>query len=93
MDAAVAGELPLVDALLDAGAEVNLQSKNGQTALMLAVGEGQAESVRELLDRGAEIRIKDNLGMTAMKYAELFKYPAIIKMLTETQKENENGPE
>jgi len=43
-----------VEALLDAGADVNARSDRGLTAITMAAGYGDARVVRLLLDRGAE---------------------------------------
>ncbi len=81
MEAAVRGDLETVELLLGAGADLNLQSKNGQTALMLAVGEGFTGVARVLLDKGADTEPVDQLGMTAGKYAQLFKHTEISELI------------
>lgn len=81
MEAAVRGDSETVDQLLAAGADLNLQSKNGQTALMLAVGEGFTGVAKTLLDRGADTGPVDQLGMTAGKYAQLFKHTEISELI------------
>ncbi|MBU0926398.1 MAG: ankyrin repeat domain-containing protein [Spirochaetes bacterium] len=77
MDAAQQGDEALVDFLLDRGANPNLQSKDGQTALVLAVGRGDSVMVVKLLASGADTEIADKLGLTARKYAKLFRDPLI----------------
>ena len=81
MEAAVRGDGETVDQLLRVGANLNLQSKNGQTALMLAVGEGFTSVAHKLLDWGADTAPVDQLGMTAGKYAELFKHTEISELI------------
>ena len=49
------GDLQLVRALLEAGADVNARSSTGQTPLFLAKQWGRAEVVQLLLDYGAKI--------------------------------------
>ena len=55
MCAAPSGHEGVVDLLLQRGAEINLQSSNGGTALMCAAGNGHERVVDLLLRRGAEI--------------------------------------
>ncbi|MDR3145771.1 MAG: ankyrin repeat domain-containing protein, partial [Treponema sp.] len=66
--------------LLAAGADVNLKNKNGQTAIILAVGYNDAVCTEMLLKAGAKVDEPDSLGASARKYADLFKQPAILKL-------------
>jgi hypothetical protein len=80
MDAAHAGAAELLDLFLSRGADPDLKSKDGQTALVVAVGRNDPDSVRLLFDYGADGDIPDKLGLTARKYAGLFKNPAILPL-------------
>lgn len=77
MDAVLVGSVELVDLFLAKGADPDLLSKDGQTALIVAVGRGDAATSRRLLDYGADADIADKLGLSARKYAALFKSPAL----------------
>jgi len=77
----------MVEELLDRGADLNLRSKNGQTALMLAIGEGKSEIAQLLIHRGADLSPVDALGMTAKKYAELFKQGETLALIEDRLKE------
>jgi len=81
MDAARMGAADLVDFFLSRGADPNLQSKDGQTALVIAVGRNDVETARKLLDYGADPGTVDKLGLSARKYAALFKNPAMLALL------------
>ena len=72
MDAAQKGDLAMVRLLLDNGALPDLQSKDGQTALIICTGRGDGEMAKLLLEHGADPRLKDHLGMSAEGYARLF---------------------
>jgi hypothetical protein len=85
MEAAVRGDLGSVERLLDAGADTDLQSKNGQTSLMLAVGEGFTSVARLLLEHNADTSPVDQLGMTAGKYAELFKHTEMAELIRRSE--------
>ncbi|OHD19207.1 MAG: hypothetical protein A2087_14005 [Spirochaetes bacterium GWD1_61_31] len=80
MDAAQAGDEATVRFLLEQGAEPDLVSKDGQTALVLAVGRADQAVVALLREFGANPDIPDKLGFTARRYAKLFKQPAICEL-------------
>lgn len=57
------GRLEMVRALLECGADVNVQDDEGSTALMCASEHGRAEIVKLLLEQpGCDISIVDNVG-------------------------------
>jgi hypothetical protein len=60
-----------VNALLDAGADVNGRSTDGSTALMMAAGYGYTDIVNLLLDRGADAHAQLSDGMNALTFAVL----------------------
>ncbi|MFW5811912.1 MAG: ankyrin repeat domain-containing protein [Alkalispirochaetaceae bacterium] len=66
---------------MEAGADLNLQAHNGQTALMMAISEGHLSVVERLLEENCETDQIDNLGMSARKYADLFKKESIRQLL------------
>jgi ankyrin repeat protein len=55
------GEPTLVQALLDAGVEVDSRRGDGATALHLAAFDGDAALVEKLLARGADRSLRDNV--------------------------------
>jgi hypothetical protein len=70
----------LLKLLLNKGANPNIQTKDGETALIaLSVTEGHAQAMQLLLDHGADPTIKNSEGMTALDYVK--------------SKGNENDPE
>jgi len=83
MDAVQAGSIELVELFLGKGADPDLRSKDGQTALIVAVGRRDASIARMLLDYGADPGIEDKLGLSARKYAALFNAPALIALVGE----------
>jgi hypothetical protein len=80
MDAAQAGSADLVAFFLEKGAKPDLTSKDGQTALVVAVGRNDAEVARLLVSGGADPDLADKLGLSARKYAALFKNPDILAL-------------
>jgi len=68
MLAAYEGNLPLVQAALARGVDVNAQTHDGMTALMLGAGP-RKNIVRALLAAGADVNAQDNTGKTPLMYA------------------------
>src|SRR5260370_42471004 len=72
-------ELPLVEALLDSGADVNFQQTSyasqkpgyGETPLIGAASLGAEEVGLRLLDAGAKPDLRGNFGETALHWAAL----------------------
>ncbi|VDH89965.1 Hypothetical predicted protein [Mytilus galloprovincialis] len=56
-------------------------SKDGQTALMLAVSQGRTEMVNMLIDSGADINVQDDEGSTALMCACEHGHTDIVKIL------------
>ncbi|KAM8888132.1 KN motif and ankyrin repeat domain-containing protein 3-like [Synchiropus picturatus] len=64
------GRQEMVLALLECGADVNVQDDEGSTALMCASEHGRAEIVKVLLEQpGCDISIVDNDGSNALSIA------------------------
>jgi uncharacterized protein len=59
MTASMASVIPIMGALLDAGATVDLQAALGETALILAASGRGGESIKLLLARGADPNLAD----------------------------------
>jgi ankyrin repeat protein len=78
MNAVSNGDLPAMQKLLDAGADINARSVWGSTALMYAVKTERPEVVQLLLSRGANVNLKDKYGGTALASADS---PAIVALL------------
>ena len=55
--------------LLAKGIAVNVQNKQGVTALMVAAEKGKTELVNLLLDHGGDLNLKDAQGFTVLDYA------------------------
>jgi uncharacterized protein len=79
-DSALARKKDLIQTLIEAGADVNIQSKDGQTALIVVVGAGDEDIVDMLAKAGADPDIKDALGVSARKYATIFGNKKMLAM-------------
>ena len=60
----------VIEALIDAGADVNAKGNDGWAALMSAASEGNAEVAEVLLKHGAGVNAKNNYGWIVLDYAE-----------------------
>ncbi len=81
MWAAMGTHLDVIDALLEAGANVNAHAFDGATALTTATLWNQPEAVRRLLARGADPEITDADGWTALAIARARGYADIAELL------------
>ncbi|MBN2657068.1 MAG: ankyrin repeat domain-containing protein [Spirochaetales bacterium] len=71
IDAVSEDDYECVVFLLQYGPDLEVESKNGQTAMTIASGHNNTEIVRVLFEAGADMNKKDKLGMTAITYAKL----------------------
>ena len=85
MTASMIRNRPIVELLLDHGADINIRDKDGKTALMLMYSHSLNEDndiTRLLLERGADTNIRDKMGKTALMYAtEMGDVIAVILLL------------
>jgi hypothetical protein len=59
------------DDLVKAGAKVNAQNRDGQTALMFLAARDKPDAIRDALRAGADPSLKDAKGRTALDYLKL----------------------
>jgi len=81
--AARRGNIPVAEALLDRGAEIETQDKLGDTPLHRAVKCGKTEMVAFLLSRGADVRAEGKRGLTPLQVAR----GASMQQLLQTSRE------
>ena len=77
----------IVRCLLQAGANINMQNKEGKTALMIAIERKDPVIVQELIENGADVLIKDNKGIDAYNLAMIKGNLEMARMIQEAVKE------
>lgn len=79
----VLGGIPIPpQALIEAGARVNVADSRGVTPLMAAAAKGDADLVRVLLQHGARLDLKDKKHRTAIDYAKTAEIKALLSTST-----------
>ena len=72
----------VVAALIDQGADINKKNKRGETALMIAIEDGDARLAYILIEKGANVNEK-NGETTALMLASARNYDCIVTKLIE----------
>ena len=81
--AAGRGDSEFTGALIDAGADVNVKDRQGQTPLMLAAYSGNAQCVRKLIAGRADVSARDADGRTALMHVAGLDSEQIVAALKE----------
>lgn len=85
IEAIKAGDRAAVEGMIDAGAELNQQDKQGWTPLNWAAGSGQLEIVDLLLEHGADPLVVGADLRTAQMIALAAGYADVVKRLREAE--------
>ena len=75
------GHKDIVELLIKAGAEVNVQCKFGNTPLHYASMDGHTECIELLIKAGADVNIQDSDGWTVLHFASYGGYKDIVDLL------------
>ena len=81
-DAARANDVPLMESLLQGGADLNAKDARGFSALMLAAYSGCEEAFRWLVSQGADVN-SDAGGNTVLMGAAFKGHLGMVKLLVE----------
>ncbi|PAA73301.1 hypothetical protein BOX15_Mlig014288g1 [Macrostomum lignano] len=84
MLAADAGHHELIEQLLEIGASVRAEDRQGRTALSRACEAGHVRAAKALTDGGAEICHRDHRGLTCKQLAADNNPPIVLELLSET---------
>jgi ankyrin repeat protein len=78
------GESGIVQMLIGAGADVNLQDDDrGMAPLHWAASDGLEEFARMLIGAGADVNMQDKIGQTSLHWAAEFTDVEFVRMLVE----------
>lgn len=84
--AATNGYHEIVTFLLDSGANINVTTDNGTTALMMAVRGSHYDTVKLLLARGANLQASNEAGETALDWANKKGHSKIMQLLLDNKR-------
>lgn len=85
INAAYNGKTEVLENAIDAGANVNLKSKNGGVSLLsYAAGSGHGLTVYMLIKKGAKVNDQDDSGWSALHFAASKGHSDAINMLTKS---------
>jgi uncharacterized protein len=93
IEAAKAADIPAIEQLLMAGADVNVCDEHGWTALHWSAGKGDAAVVKLLLERGANVAAKGRDNRTALLVARAARRSEAVELLVEAFKKLGARPE
>ena len=96
--AASNGHLETMEALLHAGADVNLGNYSGSTPIVGAIWHDRVAALKLLLDAGADVSLAGNTGATPLIWAVWYRRHEMVKILlnagadpTRTSSENKTA--
>jgi uncharacterized protein len=78
-----AGDVEALEALIDAGADIDAKDEHGQTALMNAARDGHTPMVRVLVARGADLNHTAKYNLSALMLAVINGRDAIVGVLVD----------
>ena len=86
--AVFAGHTEVADYLMAQGADIDAQSTNGSTVVMMAIYEGREELARKLIEKGADRAPRNDWGDGALEWAMRFNHLNIARMITNPEEFN-----
>ena len=86
--AVFAGHTEVAEYLMAQGADIDAQSTNGSTVVMMAIYEGREELARKLIEKGADRTPKNDWGDGALDWAMRYNHLNIARMITNPEEFN-----
>ncbi len=81
--AIAADDTDALQALVEAGADVNARDEHGQTGIMIAAREGRTAAVRWLIAHGADLNHTAKFNLSALMLAVINGRDAIVGLLVD----------
>lgn len=78
-----AGNMDIIQYLIQRGASINSINENGKSPLIFASDRGYLEVVRYLVGQGADIALVDNYGRNALDYASESGHHEVVRFLND----------
>lgn len=75
------GKAEVLELLLTHGANINLQNKDGETALIVAIKNKQTQAVKYLIEKGADVNLRTKDNINALYIAEKAKNTEAVELL------------
>ena len=75
------GKLPIVECLVEGGADVEAKSSSGRTALRVAAVKGRVAIASYLITKGANVNEKDSKGISCLSAAATGGYSGMVECL------------
>lgn len=82
--ASATGDCDIISTLLEAGADLGYEAKDGTTALLAAVRENRQQAVKLLLRNGADPSKKNADGLSAIGLSEQLVLPEVYSLLAQS---------
>ena len=87
--AAIGGSVPVINALIEAGADLDGQDTDGATPLMWAAAEGQRTSIFLLIEAGADVDVESSQGFSFRAAAEANGWADVLAAIAASEGEGE----
>ena len=83
VEAALNGNLKIIEQALEEGYKVDARDRNQRTALMYAAFNGHTAVVKKLIDAKADVNAQDSMGSTALMFSSSGPFSETIQLLLE----------
>jgi ankyrin repeat protein len=84
------GREAVLQLLVESGVDVNTQTRDGLTALIVASKYRHEAAVRLLVESGADVNAQASDGSTALQKAERWGQAAVVQLLKSHQREKQS---
>ncbi len=72
---------PVVESLVNAGANINVELKNGMALLMIAIKDGHTDIAKYVIEQGANLAVESDDGLYALSLAKSKGMAEIVNII------------